>query len=114
MVKRLKLLMVGLLIAVGVAACHKKDQIQVIGLTDDGKYNVYDLQGNLEDLNYITSKDIVFSPMDLVTRLPFINESDKDKNGYQCRFVCKDSKGRIVGLSPDQKILLKMVKGKAK
>jgi len=96
------------------------DMIPTLGRTTDGKYNIYNLQGELDDLSYATIEDgyvmqqgklvrqsLVYQPDDLLGRMDFISVKDLNKNGYRCDFVCKDAQGHIVGLNPQRKWMLK-------
>lgn len=75
--------------------------VNVIGSTKDGKYPIYDLSGELLDVNYRSSRSIIYQPDDLVGRVNFIDMKDVD-HGYTCDFVCKDKEGHIVGLNPQR------------
>lgn len=77
--------------------------IAVVGKTADAKYNVYDLKGDLSDLNYASSKGILYQPDDLVKRMDFLKEEDANKGTYTCEFICKDKQGHVVGLNPSWK-----------
>lgn len=77
-----------------------RNPVKVIGKSDDGKYPIYDLQGDLNDLNYQTSGNIVYQPDDLPDRMVFLSPKDATGGAYKCEFICKDAKGRVVGLNP--------------
>lgn len=75
------------------------------GITADGKYPVYYLDGGLDDINYFTGDgEYVFRSGELLGRLIFIEEQDVGK-GYDCEYICKDKKGGIVGINPSYKAL---------
>lgn len=80
------------------------DLIPTTGKTVDQKYYTYDLQGELDDINYM-SGDTVYQPQDLKGLMPFIQRTDVNRNGYQCQIVCKDRQGHVVGLNPNVKWL---------
>lgn len=73
--------------------------IPIIGLDVNHKYPVYDLEGDLTDLTYF-SGDYVYRSGDLFSRMKDIKPEDVNHNGYVCEFICKDSQGAVVGLSP--------------
>lgn len=75
--------------------------IKVVGKTADGKYPIYELEGDLSDLKYF-SPGLAWTPDDLLTRLVYLEPADVD-NRYKCDWVCKDSANHIVGLNPAQK-----------
>lgn len=74
--------------------------IRVTGETEDGKYKTYDLEGDLHDLSYSSSSNILYLPDDLPARLPYINKRDVNNGDYTCSYVCKNRQGKIVGLNP--------------
>lgn len=82
-------------------------RVSKLSMTKDCKYPIYDLQGDLEDLNY-SSKDgqIIWTTGEIGKRLVFIEPRDVD-HGYTCGFVCKDTTGNIVGINPSYKKILK-------
>jgi hypothetical protein len=83
-----------------------KKRIPIIGMTQDCKYPVYDLKGELEDINYFSvGGTVVWKSGDLIDRIVFVKEQDLNKNGYTCSYVCKDRTGNIVGVSPTYKML---------
>lgn len=81
------------------------EQIPVVGRTVDGKYPIYDLQGDLTDVNYF-SGNTVYTSGDLLPKMQFVDPQDMNAHGYACGFVCKDREGRTVGLSPAYKQFL--------
>lgn len=83
------------------AAPKVVNPVKVIGKTADGKYNVYDLDGDLNDINYRTSNSILFQPDDLPARMQYLSFKDAKSGAYACDFICKDKAGHTVGLSPD-------------
>ena len=85
----------------GAKKATVKNPIKVTGKTADGRYNTYDLDGELDDLNYSSiTGNIIYQPDDLPDRIPFISPKDTNKGVYVCEFVCKDAHGNIVGLNP--------------
>lgn len=73
--------------------------IPVIGKTADQKYPVYGLEGDLDDFTFYANS-VAYNTGDLEKRMVYLEKGDVDKNGYQCEFICKDSKGHTVGLNP--------------
>lgn len=86
-----------------IAMDRQAKRISKLAMTKDCKYVVYDLDGELDDLNY-SSKDgsIIWQPGDLMTRIGYLEASDVGR-GYTCEFVCKDTSGNIVGIHPAYK-----------
>lgn len=88
-----------------IKAEQKAGRIAKISMTKDCKYPVYDLQGDLDDINY-TSHDgsVMWQAGDLLTRIGYLDPVDVGR-GYTCEFVCKDTAGNIVGINPSFKKL---------
>ncbi len=80
-------------------AVAESAQIKILGKDVNGKYPVYDVQGDLTDINYF-SGDYVFRSGELMNRLKFIQKQDVNANGYECEFICKDRAGNVVGINP--------------
>jgi hypothetical protein len=74
-------------------------QIPTIGYTPEGKYPSYDLQGDLDDMWYM-SGNTKWEPQDLVGRMVYVDIKDVNKNGYKCDWICKDKYLNVVGLNP--------------
>jgi hypothetical protein len=66
----------------------------------ENKYQIYDLQGDLDDLNFHTSQGVIYQRDELPERVNFISFKDQQSGKYQCEFICKDKKGNVVGLNP--------------
>lgn len=81
----------------------QKNPIPTHGKTADGKYPIYDLKGDLADINYATSNGVVYSPDGLVGRVEWLKPEDANTANYRCDFVCKDKNDRVVGLNPEWK-----------
>jgi hypothetical protein len=77
----------------------KATQIKILGKDVNGKYPVYDLDGDLTDVNYF-SGNYVFRSGELLDRVGFIEKGDVNRNGYECEFICKDKTGNVVGINP--------------
>jgi hypothetical protein len=84
------------------AATENGATIKIVGKTADGKYPIYELEGDVNALSYF-SPGLVWTPNDLLTRLAYLEPADVD-HGYTCDWVCKDSANHIVGLNPGRKI----------
>lgn len=83
------------------AATGAEAAIKVVGKTADGKYPIYELEGELNDTGYFSS-GVKWTANDLQSRLAYIAPEDVD-HGYSCDWVCKDSANHIVGLNPGRK-----------
>lgn len=88
-------------VAVPPAATEKPSMIKIVGNTADGEYPIYELEGELNDLNY-RSPGLIWTPTDLLSRMVYLRPQDVD-HGYTCDWVCKDSANHIVGLNPQRK-----------
>lgn len=77
-----------------------ENPVKIIGSTQDGKYNIYDLKGDYSDQLYTTSGSVVYRPEDLPIRLQFIAMEDANNGEYVCGFVCKNKQDQIVGINP--------------
>ena len=77
-----------------------KNPIASAGKTSDGKYPIYDLKGDLNDLNYASSNGVVYNPDDLIGRINWLQPEDAKGGPYACEFICKDKAGHVVGLNP--------------
>lgn len=86
----------------------KAAPIKVIGKTADGKYPVYNLEGELSDTDWKAGGRI-YTSGDLMKKLVFLDQADAfgPNHQYECEFVCVDKQKRIVGLNPNFKKLLK-------
>jgi hypothetical protein len=78
----------------------------VIGKSADGKYAAYDVQGDLDDINWF-SGNTAYNGDALFKVLPMIAEDDAKSKAYQCGFICKDVKGSVVGIDPAYKWMAK-------
>ena len=86
-----------------IALAKKKHRIPAVGITADGKYNVWDLKGELNDINYSSLDDsLMWETSDIERMVPAINAADVG-HGYVCDFVCKNNRGQIVGIAPHLK-----------
>lgn len=86
------------------ATCSKKGCVPVIGRTADQKYPVYGLEGDLQDLNYMSKQaNAVYQPQDLIKRMGYVEAADTKGHGIQCEFICKNAVGQVVGLNPEVK-----------
>lgn len=88
------------------------DQIPLTGkLSADGRYQVYRLEGELDDLNWFgwataidgSREPLVYKHNDLFKGMPFLEEADARSPNYACGYVCKDRLGQIVGINPSYK-----------
>ena len=75
-----------------------------IGITDDGKYPVYQLKvdKNTQKTGRYPSDGYVFSTEELPQYMIRIQPSDVNRNGYKCNFFCHDKYGNLVGLNPER------------
>jgi hypothetical protein len=87
----------------------KNAAISTAGKTADGKYPIYRLQGEIDDLTYM-SDNFVYQPNELIGKMEFIKKEDVNKGVYACGYVCKDKADHIVGINPAYKWMIK--KGK--
>lgn len=90
----------------GVEANAAQPTIPVMGKTADGKYPVYNLQGDLEDLNY-ASPGRVWQPDDLLRRMTFVDAADVKAGTVRCEWICKNRANQVVGLNPQIKWMAK-------
>lgn len=84
-------------------AGHKQvfKSIYIIGKTADGKYNVYNITGPLDDISYEVN-NIQYSGGDLIRLLPAVDKADVGKT-VQCETICKNAAGQVVGVNPAYK-----------
>ena len=101
-----------LLSAGGIMAGHEAhaapppQPIPTIGKTADGKYPVYNLKGDLEDLNY-ASPGKVWQPDDLLKRMTFVDAADVKSAYARCELICKNRADQVIGLNPQIKWMAK-------
>lgn len=76
--------------------------LKIVGKTADGKYPIYELEGDVDDLRYMAPGGVIWMPMDLLNRMVYLEPADVD-HGYTCDWVCKDNANHIVGLHPGRK-----------
>ncbi len=81
-----------------------ENPIKIIGRSQDNRYPIYDLEGDLEDLNW-SSNSILYTSQDLINRMEFITEQDRHSGVYECGLICKDKAGHVVGLNPQYKYM---------
>lgn len=81
----------------------KAGPIQISGVTPDGKYPIYVLEGEATDITY-KSGNTLYTSGQLVNMLVFVDE--KDTKRYNCEFLCKDKQDRTVGINPSFKFLI--------
>lgn len=84
------------------AHAQHKVEVPTIGKTDDGKYVVFDLKGDLTDITYF-SGNTVYSSGDLLLSLPYADPKDVKSGAIDCEFICKNKKGQVVGQNPMNK-----------
>lgn len=84
---------------------NSSSPIKITGITDDGKYPVYDIEGDVTDLSY-KAGNFLYTSGDLVHMLVFLDPNDAKSKRYICEFLCKDKKGQAVGLNPSFKFLV--------
>lgn len=77
----------------------KAAPIKVIDVTPDGKYPVYGLVHEEDDIVYHAG-NLSFTFDDLSKKLVYLSKEDKNNGVYTCEYVCRDKKGRIVGIDP--------------
>lgn len=77
--------------------------IKIIGKTKDNKYDVYQLEGELDDINWF-SNGVSYNGGELAKRMIFIKKEDIG-NGYKCGFICVDGFQNVVGLNPNMAFL---------
>lgn len=80
--------------------------IPTLGKTADGKYPVYNLQGDLEDANY-ASPGRVWQPDDLLKRMVFVDAADVKAGVAKCEWICKNRAQQVIGLNPQIKWMAK-------
>lgn len=80
--------------------------IPTLGKTADGKYPVYNLQGDLEDANY-ASPGRVWQPDDLLKRMVFVDAADVKAGVARCEWICKNRAQQVIGLNPQIKWMAK-------
>lgn len=73
--------------------------IEIIGKTDDKKYNIYKLEGEVNDIRWFSNGN-AYNGADLAERMEFIKPEDAQSSKYNCAFVCKDKANHVVGLNP--------------
>jgi hypothetical protein len=96
-------------ISASAQAKNVRNPVPVVGKTADGRYPIYDIEGDLTDIAYSTSKSTIYHPDELPERIGFISNKDaKNKAAYDCEFVCKDKAGHVVGMNPSWAKLYKM------
>ncbi len=106
MIALLALLSAGAIMGGQEAHAAQPAQIPTTGKTADGKYPVYNLQGDLEDLNY-ASPGKVWQPEDLLKRMTFVNQADIKSGEVRCEWICKNRVNQVVGLNPQIKWMAK-------
>jgi hypothetical protein len=74
--------------------------IEVIGATQDGKYKVYQLKGDLDGPNFFAG-NTVYKSSDLFGKMDYIKKEDVNAHGYTCQFICKDGYQNVVGINPN-------------
>lgn len=74
-----------------------------IGKTADGKYNVYNIQGDLSEPNW-TVGNYVYSEADMLRFLPAVDKADVGKT-VQCETLCKNAAGQVIGVNPIYKAM---------
>lgn len=82
--------------------------IPVLGKTADGKYPVYNLQGDLDDLSYY-SGNTQWQPDDLFkkNRMSYVDPADVQRGLAQCEIICKNRQQQVIGLNPARKWMSK-------
>lgn len=83
-------------------------KIKIIGKSMDGKYPIYDLYGELEDMKWRSAGKLYKSDY-LFDHLVFIDQADVGKP-YSCGIICKDGFQNVVGLNPAYKFLARPAK----
>lgn len=83
---------------------NKAAPIKVSGITADGKYPIYDIEGEATDITY-KAGNTLYTSGDLVGKLIFIDPADTKV--YHCEFLCKDKQNHTVGINPSFKFLTK-------
>lgn len=93
--------MAGNLAAVAaVKSTVKSTAIPVIGTSEDKKYKVYKIDGELSDVNY-KAAGRVYTSGDLFGKMDYIQKADVNAHGYKCGFICKDRLENVVGINPN-------------
>lgn len=86
-----------------VAVSQAPAQTPQYGITPVGreaKYPVFPLPSeDLDDLNYKVGSEM-WDPNSIMQAIPPIENSDVNKNGYTCEFLCVNSKHQVVGWNP--------------
>ena len=77
---------------------------QIAGKTADGRYNVYRVEGGLDDFQYtgtIGGQSYMWTDVDLYNHLPRVNRKDIDGKNIRCNnAVCFDRAGHLIGAAP--------------
>lgn len=74
-----------------------KTNIFITGKTADGKYNVYNIEGEIDDLKYFVG-NTVYTANDMIKFLDGIPDKEDGKNGIRCETICKNAKGQVIGV----------------
>lgn len=83
---------------------EKAAPIQITGVTSDGKYPIYDIEGEATDVTYKAAGKL-YTSGDLVKHMVFVDPADTKY--YTCEFLCKNKANQTIGLNPSFKFLTK-------
>lgn len=75
--------------------------IYTVGKTADGKYNVYNVTGDLDDFNF-KAGNAMYSERDVIKYLNAVDAKDVGKT-VKCYTICKNAAGQVVGVNPSYK-----------
>ena len=80
--------------------CHPKpSKIPVIGCTADGKYPIYKVEGQIDDVKFYVNGKMANSDW-LFDNMGPIDLADTKGPKYKCNNVCVNQFGQFVGLTP--------------
>lgn len=83
-----------------------KTTIYITGKTADGKYNVYNVEGDLSDTNW-TAGNRLYSANDMIALLDGVPTAAMGKNGVKCETICKNAAGQVIGVPEGYKQIAK-------
>lgn len=78
--------------------------IYITGKTADGKYNVYNVVGDIDDFNF-KAGNLQYSDSEMLKYLDGVDAKDVGKT-IQCEAICKNKAGEVVGVHPAQKAIV--------
>lgn len=71
-----------------------------------GKYQVFKIEGELEDINWSAvgpkGENFMYEHGDLIKAIPFVDPADVKAAGIECKHICK-YQGKVIGIGPNWK-----------